>query len=534
MGCIMTHTLSAGQILNQRYSIVHFMEKNKEIEVYRAIDTHNNQEVDVLCPSAKELMEAEQPNLFYQTHHNILQFAGQHSPSPTPPTKIEGLSIPSFVGFQDKLPFAVYPKTKASWHAPVTEKTLSPTEALSIGKRLLYILETHTSLLQRGLQYEECCTGEDGTIHIRELGNTNKQQKINIDSTQHPQNPIDPHFALAMILIQSQFGPQQFSNLQNFSQWISSQSYKSKFDTSDAQSMQLQTCIEAIWTKDISTVLPISSRDVSYNFASIAPIATPHTPVTTVATTTSPRISKARLDIPLQTYVIVAKDIVSPSLVRQIAAVCGVSVENITQLQKQYTEIPLLSFATEHDAQQNLSLFRNIPITTKVTPATGIWHSGKIQALSMLGLTASGILLALYVFQYLPLIPVLLAFLLSIAFVLTKEYNARTNQERLQGQWKQLQGIGVQKNTWYAQLQETRKAILLSELPSLAIYDYIKILDEMEDSMDVKNPTTHDISMVQQTTQTIQQHIRMGSEQTFSSSTHTQRMQDLESLRQAI
>ena len=425
------------QRLNNRWRLDHKLPDLDRIERWIIWDLETKQPLELLCPTATENIKAEQPNHFLQTHKNN--------------------DACIYCGLQDTQAFAIYPVPSSEFSL---DFNIPPHQHLSFTFSILEQISNHGEYL-----YPEEITVQNGRLTLRPLGQTFQRSNILVNPLQHPTNPT-PEFSLAMMMILNQHPHLSWKDLKSFSLWIES------FDISDwfeKGTVEFKQWIDAaIHSQTLPSYDPVAFsmelKPLQYEQAK-----------TDSHTSRMTTVSHATRDIPLPQFLIIAPSIASPSVAKQLAAISGIPVELTLGAYKNSSTLILGGAQTQSLARTEMERYANIPITLAIREKRGILGHQGIR-MSMMGSMLGGLALTVFGLGWIPL--GIGTGIWAMGTML--QSREQTHNAKL---WKESQRVGVQTNSTVSEaLQQARKRVLTSDLPSLAIADLMVQIDTLDDN----------------------------------------------------
>ena len=427
---------NSNQRLNNRWRLDHKLPNLDRIERWIIWDLETQQPLELLCPTATENIHVEQPNHFLQTHKNNVRCI--------------------HCGLHNSQAFAIYPVPSSEFSL---DFSIPPQEHFSFTLAILQHLSKHGEHL-----YPEEITVTNEGLTLRPLGQTFQQSNILVNPLQHPTNPT-PEFSLAMMVILNQHTHLSWKDRNAFSLWLES------FDVSDwfqDSTPEFKQWIEAaIHSQPLPSFEPVEFsmelKPVQYekveNDSQISSVTT---------------VSHATRDTPLPQYIVIAPAIASPSVAKQLAAISGIPVELTLRAYEDKSTLILGGAKTQLLAQTELERYSNVPITLGIREKRGPFGHQGIR-MSLVGSMLGGLALTAFGLGWIPL--GIGTGIWAMGTVL--QSRAKTQNTKL---WKESQRVGVQNNSAVSNaLQQARKRVLTSDLPSLAIQDLIAQIDALDD-----------------------------------------------------
>ncbi len=425
------------QLLANRWRLDHQLPSLQQIQRWIAWDTHNQTDVEVLTLTATEAIEPTQPNHFLQTHQQTQQA--------------------HFVGTDGKQPFAVYPLPSGEFS--IAHKL--PTTVLP--DFTVQILTSFNSDLP--ILWAEEIVQYDTEIRHRPLGQVLKQSSIQVQPLVSPHSTNQVHYSLAMLLVQNQHPTLKWSSKKELEDWVDT------FDTTgwfpDYSEDFQRWLVNALRNNHPKTPDGLGLTVV------LPPVQVQHKKNPPTPTQRTQLVSSASRDIPLPKYVLMAHKIASPSIAKQLAAVAGFDVQTVLQAYEDGTPLAVDGGVSLEEANRKQSRYQNVPVTLSVEPAGGVLARPTV-SMGLTGALLGGIGLTVAGLGWIPLM------VGGGAWLLGTITRAQHRGQRRQ-QWKNANQVGIKNSDSAMQaLQAARRRVLLSELPTLAIQDFIQQIDELE------------------------------------------------------
>ena len=428
---------NSNQRLMNRWRLDHKLSDLDRIERWVVWDLHTDEQLELLTPTPAEKIHVQQPQFFMDVHQNNTDC--RHC------------------GLEDTQAFAIYPFGTSEF---------VPSKPIQIDQVHDLIHSVHTLLDIHGdtLYPTEIIVYEDG-IKLRPLGQTHKISAILVNPLHHPTEP-NKVFSLAMMVILSHHSDTHWKDQQSFQKWI--ENFQAKVWIPNC-SLEIQQWIQAAIHSR-----PLPSLNELTGTVTLEPILfeeSSSTPVTQQSLT----VSHAVRDVPMPKNLIMAHNIPSPSIAKQIAALSGVPLDIVLGAFENKKPLVVDGGDTIKAAEKILKGYTNIPITFVIQNKQGVLgHTGVRLGLS--GSLAGGILMTSLGLGWIPL------GIGAGIWALGKTFQSR-QQNQYAEMWKNAQRIGVQDdNPSSKALQAARKRVLSSNLPSLAIADLIKQIDALEEN----------------------------------------------------
>ena len=427
---------NSNQRLNNRWRLDHKLPNLDRIERWIIWDLETEQPLELLSPTASENIQAEQPDHFLQTHRSNEKCI--------------------HCGLHDTQPFAIYPVPSSEFSM---DFSIPSNELLSFTKTIQDQLPGHGIHL-----YPEEITIINGNISLRPLGQTFQQSNILVNPLQHPLNTT-PIFSLAMMTILNQHHHLSWKDRNAFSLWLES------FDVSEWFPDLPQEYQQWIQAAIRSENVPYLSTD---KFSTeLKPVQFEQRATNQVSVSTT--ISHATRDIPLPQHLIIAPAIASPSVAKQLSAISGIPIDITLHAFENKNSLILGGAETVSLATKEMERYTNVPITLTIQEKSGPFGHQVIR----IGLTGSilgGLALTVFGLGWLPL---------GIGTGIWAMGNILQSRQQTHNAnlWKSSQRVGVQNTSAVdAALQSARKRVLTSDLPSLAVRDFIKQIDSLDEN----------------------------------------------------
>ena len=504
-------------LIGNRYQIITALPSENGLQRYQVMDTQKQHLVELLAPTAAQILEPRQKETFIAYHNSMTS------------------SLPNFegcldVGMHGNIPFAIYHPVNSLFNP---KHKLSTEQAVDLLNWAVPLILNNPQKFSEGLRYSDIAILEDNTVVFRPTGILNKDQKFQIDVLQHPQNHQNPLFALAMLVIQSQISLPPFAKRNHFLDWIEqfpdasqglpkelherlipllqkeySQSFSPTFDQGVFSG---KSPMKLLLPKELSIDAHSSSNHLNNASKHSTTTSMPSNNATQVSTQ-----SKAIADVELPKYFVVVEKIPSQSAAKQLAAIADIA-PNVLIAQMNETDLPLMGAKTQKEATQLLALFENVPADVKVLPITGIWAQNWMIWLNITILIAG--LSGIFSFGY----PAGIVAILGILFLGFQGFMANRSRSQFQKIWKSYQIVGIDdpKQIMNRGLQKVRRNILLSDLPLIAIHEYMDNIQELE----IDNPT------LEQANQIVQMAQQMTIQPSSPSASHQQNIDFQEKIR---
>ena len=428
------------QLLANRWRLDHQLPSLQNIQRWIAWDTHNETDVEVLTLTATEAIEPNQPEYFIQTHQQC--------------------SLAHVIGTEGKLPFAVYPL---------------PTGEFSVANKMpqkilqdftVQILAATTSDLS--ILWAEEIVQYDTKICYRPLGQVLKRNAIQVQPLTSPHPTNQALYSLAMLLVQNQHPALKWGNKKELEHWLNTLDVAGWFpDTSPKFQQWVANSLKNTHIDEQTNLLQSTGLKV------VLPAVQFQLQQQTSSTEHTQLLSSASRDIPLPNYVLVAHTIPSPSIAKQLASMAGVNVQTVLQAYEDGAAFAVDGGSSIEEANRKKSLYQNVPITLSVEPVGGVLANPTV-SIGLTGALLGGLGMTLSGFGWIPLVVGGGTWLMG--WVARSQHRGQRQQ-----QWKTAHQVGITSaNRALLELQAARRRVLLSELPALAIQDFITQIDELE------------------------------------------------------
>ena len=440
---------SAETILANRYQIMHALKGDQSIDRYLALDQETNTNVELITPSARDILKAEQRTAFLNTHEaNQAHCQGYLS---CLNTFINGSTV-----------VAVYPSIQAPFP---TDASLS----LEKSKEMVQFLSPLLAEMREPLRYSNLLVTQQGDVTYRPRGYTSKERKILGHPLEDPIGERGNAFALSMMIYQSLFPLPEWRKKQDQIEWLSRDISLMTQDSNCP--VELEQGFKALFSGKPTILAPLSSfqLDVAKESA-LKQIKKTGSIVnqTEELRRTAPSL---RVDIPYPKWVLFISPPISDSNRKILSAVLDI---NPQAMSKNLDEgaVPIYGSSSKTEVETKIQELSGMGIRANMKSSNAITPA-------FIGISILGMLLSAGLFLLSPLLAMLMFALTSvIEFGLLFSHSRTQAQSRRQ--FNEIHTLQAQSNIENA-LQEARSKIFYSELPQIAKTDYYEILDEIEE-----------------------------------------------------
>lgn len=437
---------SASTVLAGRYKILNTLTGDQSIDRYRALDQQSNTEVEIITPTAKNVLNPALRSQFLETHkQNQLRREGYLS---CLHTCLEGSA-----------PIAVYPSIRAI--LPDT-LSLSSAQALQLAQFTAPLLRD----AKEPLYYSNLVITEEGLLRYRPRGYTSKGNLILGHPLEDPSTARGAPFALSMIIYHALHTLPKWKKRQEQVEWLS---HTVSLQAQDANTPpELEEIFQTLLSGETPELEPaIFQLDVPKEL----PLKTPQKQSTIVNQTeqlqrTSRTRTSARIDIPYPDWVLFLSPPIGEQNLKVLSAVLNLDPEKLsTQLES--GPVPICGSGSKQDVEKMKQSFSELGLKVAL-------RQGSLFTPTVLGTAILGPLMGAGLFMINPLLGLGAMFLAAI-FEAVFFFSRATQQRRFKE---------VQSNRAYTDLetalQQVRNKIFLSELPQIAKSDYYEMIDEIE------------------------------------------------------
>ena len=432
-------------ILSGRYKIIHSLMGDPSIDRYRAVDMQSGAEVEILTPTARNVLNAQLRSQFLNTHQqNKEKQAGYLT------------CLDSFL--EGAVPIAVYPNVRSLLPQTIS---LSPEQTLG----LLHCISPLLHRLNEPLRYSNLIITEQGELRYRPRGYTAQGNRILGHPLEDPVSDRGNPFALSMIVYQALHSLPKWRKKQEQIEWLS-HAVRLQIDASE-NSAVLEQHFETLFSGAAPQIDAHSS--FTLDIPRELPLKTKKETTTVVNQTEELRrtaTKNIRVDIPYPEWVI----FLSPPLGEQNAKVLAAALQLDPQaLAKQLEKgpTPICGASTKSDAEKRKQTMSEMGLRVEI-------KQGSLLTPMFIGTEIGSFLLTVGLFVFSPLLG-LAAMALSMVLTFVLVMSRANNQRR----FKEVQAIKTHTPLETA-LQKARTKIFQSELPQIAKSDYYEMIDEIE------------------------------------------------------
>jgi hypothetical protein len=439
---------SVKTILAHRYKIMHPLKGDQSLDRYLATDQETNTEVELITPSARDILKAEQRTNFLNTHDkNQSNRQGYIS------------CLNTFI--EGSKPVAVYPSIQAPFPVGVSLD-------LKQSQELVQFLSPLLAEMKEPLRYSNLLVTLQGSVAYRPRGYTSKRNKILGHPLEDPTDERGNAFALSMMIYQSLFSLPEWRKKQEQIEWLSRDI--SLIDQESSCPMELEHGFKALLSGKPANLVAMTSFQL--DLPKELPLRGKKNTSTIVNQTEELRKTtpSLRVDIPYPHCVLFISPPISDSNRKILSAVLDINPEAMSRHLKDGA-IPIYGSSSKTEVETKIQEFSEMGILANM-------KTGAIN-FSLVAISMLATFLSIGLFTLNPALGIFLFILIAVVDFAVFFFHLRT-QAQFRKQFKEIHTLQAQSELDNA-LQEARSKIFHSELPQIAKTDYYEIVDEIEE-----------------------------------------------------